>query len=936
LSNDKNKKRLTDGGESAVVRKKSSEASASTSQRRKKENVEAVPESSRFVHQFIPYILIVAAIFLTACYLLSGVDGAMGVLGRLLRNLLCGLFGWPAFLIPVVLVNLAIFWRKYVDMHMVNWKLILSGVTLVLVAALVHVCTIPAINETTYTWGKWGASLFGTGEAISNWSYGLDLIGGGFIGGFIGGFLRCIIGFVGSMIILISTIAVCVMFLLSVTPRYVWTVAKYKIMLWRENRAAALAEQEAQRAEMEKEEQEARIKSAKRRESASRPDPEDEEFDFEAEQIKGSVQKEEYKAPPAAKREKSEPLPFEDIVVAPAKNEDESATVTAQPVRTAQSAKSIEDTYSMLDDIFGESGADAAPAESEPIPLAPPASAPASAPAPAPAPTPAPAQEEKEAGLEITLTRITDAEGAVDAVAPDEIDPSAVRKQRSEQLAAYIYPPVELLHEIENPSNEDVATELRTNAQKLMKKLDSFNVKINKIEYSRGPTITRYELYPESGTRVRSIANLSDDIALELATTVRIEAPIPNKSAVGVEVPNKCRATVFIRELIESEKFRNMPSKLSACLGKDVGGNMIFFDIAKMPHLLIAGTTGAGKSVCMNCVILSLLFKARPDEVQFLMIDPKKIEMGMYNRLPHLKVPVVTDMKKAAGTLNAAVNEMEHRYELLEEVGVRDLDSYNRVMSADDPDFVKIPKLVIFIDELADLMMTAHNEVESSIIRLAQKARAAGIHLIIGTQRPSVDVITGLIKANVPSRISFAVASQTDSRVIMDMGGAEKLIGKGDMLYAPIGSTKPVRVQGAFVADDEVEAVTEFIKNNSCRVEYDSEFMSEIERETERLAASDKKGGADLDSGEIAMQEADPLFTQALRIAVENGTVATSFLQRKLSIGFGRAGKIIDRMEALGFVSAANGTKPRNVLLTKQQLMEMEMAKDPRVMGNFN
>ncbi len=917
-----NKKRTTAANSRAVTKKKDGGVEKKTAASKKKEKIEAVPESSGFVHQFIPFILIVSAIFLTACYLLARIDGAMGVIGGLLRNLLCGFFGWPAFLIPAFLINLAIFWRKYVDMNMVLWKVTLSAIMLFFIAALVHVCTIPAINESTYTWGDWGASIFGTGSAVSNWSYGLELVGGGFLGGFFGGLFRCHIGFVGTLIVLIATIAVGVMFLVGVTPRYVWTAIKYKFMLEREKRAAALAEQE----EIEREREEEYRKSQRKKKKTAPVDMNDgmdelEEYDFSADEVRGSVEKTPEPVPMPAPP--TEP-PVSEIIPEPAA----PIPVTPAPVRTAQDARSMEDTYSVLDDIFGEKE----PSAAEPPAVVTPLPAPQ---APVPQTHAPQAHAEPKQELELTLTQITDGDSAALDVAPDVVDPSAMRKSRTEQLAAYIYPSIDLLHEVENPSKEDVAAELRTNAQKLMNKLASFNVKINKIEYSRGPTITRYELYPESGTRVRSIANLSDDIALELATAVRIEAPIPNKSAVGVEVPNKCRATVFIRELIESEKFRNMPSRLSACLGKDVGGNMIFFDIAKMPHLLIAGTTGSGKSVCMNCIILSLLYKARPDEVQFIMIDPKKIEMGMYNKLPHLKVPVVTDMKKAAGTLNAAVNEMEHRYELLEEVGVRDIDAYNRVMAADDPDFVPLPKLVIFIDELADLMMTAHNEVETSIIRLAQKARAAGIHIIIGTQRPSVDVITGLIKANVPSRISFAVASQTDSRVIMDMGGAEKLIGKGDMLYAPIGATKPMRVQGAFVADDEVEAVTEFIKANSCKVEYDSEFMSEIERETERLAASDKKGGGEVDSGEIAIRDADPLFTQALRIAVDNGTVATSFLQRKLSIGFGRAGKIIDRMEALGFVSAANGTKPRNVLITKQQLMEMEMAQDPRVTGNF-
>lgn len=958
------------------------------------EKIDVAPPSSAIIHQFIPFFLIVALLFLTACFLLAGVDGAMGDVGGALRNILCGMFGFTAFFIPLILLNLAVYWRKYVDMDMVRWKTVLSAVTLVMISALFHVIFV----FKDYSWSTYFNSMFG-----SNWTGGVALNGGGFIGGIIGGLLRCLTGSVGSLIILISAIALCIMFLFSVTPRYVWTSIRYRMMLWKEKRM----ERQAQFAteyegndddydddyvDDEDEDEDDRYigkdskKSGKSREdvrasrrsrrenssdrrgpvSAVNNDPYDlasdgnddignDALDIDAPFISGTLERESVKG----KKNKTESFPE----LTPSVETPSTAIPLSPPAyptdpEAEHTAQGTSNPERLLDEIFGPAETTPALAYTDPY----------HSPSPASASDADVAQSEN---LEITLTQISDGitgdihgdvPGVDDSIEENHIslpaeglDPSVVvnvntgeviedssaneRKKRMEQLAAYIFPSVELLHNVENPSSEDVAAELRSNAQKLMNKLAAFNVHIKKIEYSRGPTITRYELYPEASTRVRSISNLSDDIALELAATVRIEAPIPNKNAVGVEVPNAARAIVFIRELIESEKFRNMPSKLSACLGKDVGGNMIFADIAKMPHLLIAGTTGSGKSVCLNCIILSLLYKARPDEVQFIMIDPKKIEMGMYNKLPHLKVPVVTDMKKAAGTLNAAVNEMEHRYELFEEVNARDLDGYNRAMSMGDPDFIPLPKIVIIIDELADLMMTAPSEIEGSIIRIAQKARAAGIHLIIGTQRPSVNVITGLIKANIPSRIAFSVASGTDSRIIIDITGAEKLIGKGDMLYSPVGALKPARVQGAFVADDEVEAVTNFIKANNNAMEYDSDFMSDIERETERLAAADKKnGGPADDDGESGdhMQAADELFTKALRIAVDNGTIATSFLQRKLSIGFGRAGKIIDRMEALGFVSAANGTKPRNVLLTKQQLMELEMAQDPRVNGNFN
>ena len=604
---------------------------------------------------------------------------------------------------------------------------------------------------------------------------------------------------------------------------------------------------------------------------------------------------------------------------APAAENDSAVTVKKIP--PVREKRPENDPYG-LNEIFGKSGLDEPSADKE-------------KPQTATAAEESTTDQTSNSGeLEIKLTPISDQpHDDADVSMLSESPVSAAKAP--DRPADYTFPPVELLHPNTSPARDDVETELRTNAQKLMETLSSFNVRIKKIEYSRGPTITRYELYPEAGTRIRTISNLVDDIALSLATTgVRIEAPIPNKSAVGVEVPNRVRGTVFIRELLESETFRNSESRLTACLGKDVAGNMIIFDIGKMPHLLIAGTTGSGKSVCINCIIISLLYKARPDEVQLIMIDPKKIEMSMYSDLPHLKVPVVTDTKKATGTLNAAVNEMEHRFELFEDVGVRDIDGYNKI-TAGDPEHPQLPKIVIIIDELADLMMTAPDQIETSICRLAQKARAAGIHLIIGTQRPSVDVITGLIKANVPSRIAFTVASQVDSRTIIDIAGAEKLIGKGDMLYAPIGSLKPRRAQGALVVDDEVEAVTGFIKDNYGCADYDGDFMSDIDREAERVAAG-KKGAASFSGGDSSAAVAaggDPQFRQALKIAVDNGTIATSYLQRTLSIGYGRAARLIDQMAKMGFVSGMNGTKPRTVLLTLPQYMEMEARGDSRLDG---
>ncbi|MBR4295775.1 MAG: DNA translocase FtsK, partial [Clostridia bacterium] len=421
-------------------------------------------------------------------------------------------------------------------------------------------------------------------------------------------------------------------------------------------------------------------------------------------------------------------------------------------------------------------------------------------------------------------------------------------------------------------------------------------------------------------------ANLVDDIALNLAATgVRIEAPIPGKSAVGIEVPNKTASTVYLRSLLESPKFKEAKSNVTACLGSDVAGNPIIFDISKMPHLLIAGATGMGKSVCINSIIISLLYKALPSEVKLLLIDPKKVEFNIYKDIPHLIAPIVCEPKKSAGALIKMVEEMERRFELIEEVGVRDIKSYNEI-TAGDPDREHLPQIVIIIDELADLMMTTPDDVENSICRLAQKARAAGMHIIIGTQRPSVDVITGLIKANIPSRIAFTVASQVDSRTIIDIAGAEKLIGRGDMLYAPVGAAKPMRVQGAFVSDSEVESVCEFIKTNTGKAEYDNNIVCGIEEAAAKLDSS-KKGGTSADLGG-ADDGSDPMLRPAIELAIDCGKISTSLIQRRLSLGYGRAAKLIDKMEQLGYVTPQDGQKPREVLITKQMYMEMVVNND--------
>ena len=491
--------------------------------------------------------------------------------------------------------------------------------------------------------------------------------------------------------------------------------------------------------------------------------------------------------------------------------------------------------------------------------------------------------------------------------------------------SGYVFPPISLLPEDVALKDTGFRDELHENGVKLVETLKSFNVRTRIEDISRGPTITRYELLPEPGTRVRSIVNLVDDISLNLATTgVRIEAPVPGKAVVGIEVPNKNKAIVHLRTLLDDKKFSDNTSKLFCALGEDVAGESVYLDIGKMPHLLIAGATGMGKSVCINSLIVSLLYKSTPDEVKLILIDPKKVELNIYNGIPHLLVPVVTDPKKAAGSLSWAVSEMERRFGLIEAVGVRDVTAFNKI-TANDPEYEYLPYIVIIIDELADLMMTAPDNVEDSICRLMQKARAAGMHVIIGTQRPSVDVITGLIKANIPSRIAFTVASQVDSRTILDRAGAENLIGKGDMLYLPVSASKPIRVQGAFVHETDVENIVTYIKDkNKEDTAYSKDVIDKIE-EAAKNVGKGKKGGGGSFEGESPESDDDPMLRDALELAVTTGKISTSLIQRKLSLGYGRAAKLIDRMQELGFVSEPSGQKPREVLITREQFMEMVM-----------
>ena len=1046
-------KQLTDGKDKSKNKSNKKKGSGKSSG---KITVET-PRSERMVHQVIPYVLVIATLFLGACYLFHDSASKVGVLGGWIHDLFTGLFGWPAFLIPLILINLAVFWRKYVDMHLVGVKLTLSFLAILFTSSLVQVCRVNRVGEVAY-------------KVAEFWKDGhIELAGGGVLGGLLGNACWQVIGFVGSLIVLIPGILVLAMFLLGVTPRYVWTRVCYLWKLRAEERAEQRQirrEQEEERLAEEKErlEQQERERYSRRLREQQEAERRRQEREaaaiaagaaYDAEQIsvpadapaknsgkkKGKQHQNEFidlgdlnsGGAPAAESGDQGKLDFgqganlddilagnehiarnnqtkinQNVPIRPA--EEEPAQKSAPPKKAAPAediamSLAADKTDGRVSDHaadFPSLGKNMGGSADHAEPVV--TTATEAAPSPASAenrtedplagltniqpvrqkkstraqelesdpdffdinsifnlrPTPeqemknTPEDAETELGLNVEFTPVEDVKpaaaprvrrvtGAAVSDAPASAAPKAEKpkaeKDKAEEKKGpvmtdasgapieeeepereYVFPPIDFLAMDTNPHDEDITEELRENAQRLMETLTDFNVRIKEITYSRGPTITRYELKPDAGTKVRTIANLVDDIALSLATTgVRIEAPIPNKPAVGIEVPNRNRATVFLRDLIDSEKFTGEKSRLTAALGMDVAGKPVYFDISKMPHLLIAGATGMGKSVCINSLIVSLLYKAKPDEVRLILIDPKKVEFNIYREIPLLYTPIVIDPKRAAATLACAVAEMERRFELIEKVGVRDIKGYNEAV-AGDPEMEHLPHIVIIIDELAELMMVARDQVETSICRIAQKARAAGMHLIIGTQRPSVDVITGVLKANIPSRIACTVASQVDSRTIIDIAGAEKLIGRGDMLFAPVGSFKPQRVQGAFVSEGEVETIVDYVRSNNSKVRYNRAFIENIEAEAARAEASNRKDDGEEEGGG---ENGDSLFENAVRVAIENNKISTSLLQRKLSIGYGRAAKLIDQMEELGYVSEADGNKPRRILLTKEMFMEL-------------
>ncbi|MGM9682621.1 MAG: DNA translocase FtsK 4TM domain-containing protein [Eubacteriales bacterium] len=909
-----------------------------------------------FMRSAMPYILMVFSVILAICFFtvqLLEIDDGAGIVGYGIQWFFCGMFGGAAFLIPAVLMYIGVKWCLFnikwspkkasgcsddteqleVDRVKDRRRLVLQTVMSGLIVLLFSVA-IGVIGDN-----------YASPDIADMWLDAADnLVGGGIIGSSVALLMITCFEQVISMIILCVLMFLAFIFMIGITPDWIVLKIQYNAKLRKEKRAAEheLLLREAAEKEAQERRHANRIASPSAvSDSEKTPRTEQKKSGGMSvdEMMNDAPQKDEDPDAPAQAPE-AEPVlmpldPASNVYIGPSdKSDDIYIGVTGKPEHISQPQAQHDgdrpeenvgkdfggdpmfdsEEFSGIDSVIRNLKPENAASDGEKLQE----------------PTLPIVESDELSGLEhgekIDLGHIGNDEllSDVAAVAPDDTEAVV------EIETPYVFPPIDLLEKNKNVVDTDYSQELQENAQKLMDTLKSFKVNIREITYSRGPTITRYELKPEAGTRVRAIANLVDDIALNLATTgVRIEAPIPNKPAVGIEVPNRNRATVYLRDLIDSPKFAEAKSRMTACLGMDVGGNPIYFDIGKMPHLLIAGATGMGKSVCINCIIVSLLYKAKPDELKLILIDPKKVEFNIYKNIPHLYAPIVSDPKKAAGALASAVAEMERRFELIEDVGVRDIATYNAV-TENDPDREFMPHMVIIIDELADLMMTAPDEVESSICRLAQKARAAGIHIIIGTQRPSVDVITGLIKANIPSRIACTVASQVDSRTIIDIAGAEKLIGKGDMLFAPVGASKPMRVQGAFVSEAEVEKIVTFLKDNNASAKFNNDFISRLEEEAAKCGMGKKgnSGGFDAPAGDEASDGGDSKFREAVKLAIEEGKISTSLLQRRLGLGYGRAAKLIDEMEARGYVSKPDGNKPRRVLITMEEYMRRVVDND--------
>ncbi len=775
-------------------------------------------------------VLMAAAVFLLCVALIKGES-----VWLTLHNAMFGIFGFCVYIIPAVLIYMAIVYAKDKPLGSIAANLTGTGIFVALLSGAIHTFA----NTAEYL------NTVGIGIQISDsWNKAAALSNGGVFGAVIGGAISKLFGKTGACITIVLLLVVLAMFLTGTTLLGLLNAIRKPVKRVGELTNEKLEQNAARREQLEQE------------------------------------------------REK----------------EKETKKAFNPPKQPTISVEKFEDNFITDESTF-------APVEEVPVPEIPVVKLPDAEPTDIIEETIEAAVEEEKPKRKRKAPAVPDGEPIEETVEiPVEVLPDAE--------PAYVFPTIDLLNVVEKDGSTDSMTEMQIGAKKLVSTLESFKINAEVTNICRGPSVTRYELVPEAGVRINKITGLSDDIALRLAaTSVRIEAPIPGKSAIGIEVPNGAKSMVSMREIIDTPEFRDAKSKLNVALGKDITGNIICADLAKMPHLLVAGTTGSGKSVCLNSMIVSILYNASPDEVKLLMIDPKMVEFTVYNGIAHLEVPVVSNPRKAAGALGWAVGEMEKRYKQFSENGVRDIKGFNKLCETRE-DLVKMHQIVIFIDELSDLMMVSPKEVEDSICRLAQMARAAGIHLVIATQRPSVDVITGIIKANIPSRIALSVSSQVDSRTILDSIGAEKLLGNGDMLFNPVGSSKPTRVQGCFISDAEVERVVNHIKSQA-QTTYNEETMHEIEAKA-AAAENAKKKTVDEDDE----SDWDPMLNDAIEVVVNAGGASTTMLQKKLKLGYARASRVMDQLEEKGIVGPSEGAKPRAVLLTKQQWYEMQALAD--------
>ncbi|MBQ3005139.1 MAG: DNA translocase FtsK 4TM domain-containing protein, partial [Clostridia bacterium] len=816
MANTQNKKKKTSQSKASSASKSTKSSTKGTSKKEVSQTVK---------RQKYAIVLMAAAVFLFCVAFIKGESVWFH-----LHNAMFGIFGFCAYLIPVMLVYMAVVYAKDKPLGSIAANLTGVGAFVALLSGAVHIFT----NESQYL------SEIGTGIQIADaWNKAEALGNGGVIGAVIGGLISKLFGKTGAGITVVILLVVLAMFLTGTTLLNLLTAIRKPVKRVGELTNEKLEQNAAKREQLE------------------------------------------------AEREK----------------EKESKKSFNPPKKPTVAVEKFEDNFITDESTF-------LPVETNPLPEIPVVKLPNAETTDIIEETIEEAIKETKPKRKKKAPSVPDGEPVSE---PEEIPVEILPDLPDEEKQGYIYPPIDCLNLVERETGLDNMTEMQLGAQKLLTTLESFKINAEVTNICRGPSVTRYELVPEAGVRINKITNLSDDIALRLAaTSVRIEAPIPGKSAIGIEVPNSAKSMVTMREIIDTPQFRDSKSKLTVALGKDITGNIICADLAKMPHLLVAGTTGSGKSVCLNSMIVSILYNASPDEVKLLMIDPKMVEFTVYNGIAHLEVPVVSNPRKAAGALGWAVGEMEKRYKQFSENSVRDIKGFNKLCETRD-DLVKMHQIVIFIDELSDLMMVSPKEVEDCIQRLAQMARAAGIHLVIATQRPSVDVITGIIKANIPSRIALSVSSQVDSRTILDAVGAEKLLGNGDMLFNPVGSSKPTRVQGCFISDAEVENVVNHIKSQ-LQTTYNEETMHEIEAKAAASENAKKKGYEETEEDDF-----DPMLNDAIEVVVSAGGASTTMLQKKLKLGYARASRVMDQLEEKGIVGPSEGAKPRAVLITKQQ-----------------